>query len=462
MKQKENARQMDMLHGSLLNKILLVALPLAASSMLQQLFNAADTAVVGRFAGSEALAAVGGTSAVISLLINLFVGLSVGANVVIANYIGQGKTDKIQGAVHTSLSLALASGLLLLVVGLVTAEPILRLINTPAEVLDLAVEYLMIYYVGMPFIMIYNFGSAILRSIGDTRKPLYCLLASGVVNVGLNLLLVIVFQMSVAGVAIATVISNIISAGMIFIFLLKTDERIRLHVKKLAFHKEQTVRILRIGVPAGLQGAVFSVSNVCIQTAVNGFGASATAGSAAALNYEYFTFFLINAFSQAAVTFTSQNFGAGEFSRCKRIFKLTLISGIIGTVCMSMVFVIWRDFFAGIFTTSEQAMEFATSRMLHVLSLYFLLPIYEITSGVLRGMCYSMLPAMLTILGTCVLRIAWIYTVAEWIPEFGMLMNVYPVSWVVTCVLVITAYMVIRKKAFRSRSDEEAGAAEHQ
>lgn len=454
MKHRENTGQMDMLHGSLLNKILLVALPLAASSMLQQLFNAADTAVVGRFAGSEALAAVGGTSAVISLLINLFVGLSVGANVIIANYIGQGKTDKIQGAVHTAVALALASGMLLLVVGIATAAPILKLIDTPAEVLDLAVEYLRIYYVGMPFIMIYNFGSAILRSIGDTKKPLYCLMVSGGINVGLNLLLVIVFQMSVAGVAIATVVSNLISAGMIMVFLMKTDERIRFHVKKLAFHKEQTVRVLRIGVPAGLQGVVFSISNVCIQTAVNGFGANATAGSAAALNYEYFTFFLINAFSQAAVTFTSQNFGAGQFDRCKRIFKLTMISCVICTLFMSMIFVFWRDFFAGVFTTSPEALKFANIRMLHILSLYFMLPIYEITSGVLRGMCYSMLPAILTILGTCVLRIAWIYTVAKWIPTFETLMNVYPVSWALTCVLVVTAYILVRKRAFRPRTEE--------
>lgn len=462
MKHRENTAQMDMLHGSLLKKILLVALPLAASSMLQQLFNAADTAVVGRFAGSEALAAVGGTSAVISLLINLFVGLSVGSNVIIANYIGQGKPEKIQEAVHTSLALALASGTLLLIVGLATAEPILKLIHTPAEVLDLAVEYLRIYYVGMPLIMIYNFGSAILRSVGDTKKPLYCLMVSGVINVGLNLLLVIVFQMSVAGVAIATVVSNGVSTGMILCFLARADERIRFHIKKLAFHKEQTLRILRVGVPAGLQGAVFSVSNMCIQTAVNGFGANATAGSAAALNYEYFTFFLINAFSQAAVTFTSQNFGAGKFDRCKRIFKLTMISCGIGAIFMSMVFVLWRNFFAGIFTTSPEALEFATTRMTHILSFYFILPIYEITSGVLRGMCYSMLPAVLTILGTCVLRIAWIYTVAKWSPTFETLMNVYPVSWVVTCVLIVTAYIIVRKRAFRPRTEIGQDQGEYQ
>lgn len=445
-------KQMDMLHGSLVDKLLIFALPLAASSILQQLFNSADVAVAGHFAGPDALAAVGGNSAVINLLVNFFVGLSVGANVVIANYIGQKKPEQAKDAIHTVVTLALLSGFFLLLLGILVARPILVLIDTPADVLELAVIYLKIYFIGMPFVMLYNFGSAILRSIGDTKKSLYCLIVSGVINVVLNLLLVIQFHLSVVGVAVATVVANAISAGMILYFLMHADEVIRVDLKKLALKKEQVWKIVKIGVPAGLQGMVFSLSNVCIQTAINGFGKHAVAGSAAALNYEYFTYFVTSAFTQAAVTFTSQNYAAKQYDRCKKVFRYSMLLGILITGMMCGVFIAGKEFFVGIYTDDAEAIQYAVIRMMHVELLEFMPCFYEISGGVLRGMGYSMLPAVLTVFGSCGLRIVWIYTVFQKYKDFAMLMNVYPFTWLVTTTLVLGAYYLIRRKLFKRKA----------
>ena len=438
-KSKGISNQMDMLNGSIFDKILLFALPLAISSILQQLFNSVDVAVVGRFASSEALAAVGSNSSVISLLINLFVGITVGANVVIANYIGQGKTEKIQDAVHTVMIVSLISGVFLLVLGLMIARPILEIMGTPENVIDL----------GMPFLMIYNFGAAVLRSKGDTKRPLYCLIISGVINACLNLLFVIVFKLSVAGVAIATVIADGVSAVLIIYFLMNEEETIRLRLNKLKIKKSELIKVIKIGVPAGLQGVVFSVSNVCIQTAINSFGSDAVAGSATGLNFEYFTYFTISAFVQAAVTFTSQNYGARNFKRCKKIFVYSMISSVVICGLMSAIFVVWRDFFAGIYTTDKAVLEYASIRMVHVLLFECLASSYEIGGAALRGLGYSMTPAVLTVLGSCVFRLIWIYTVFNKFRSFEMLMNVYPVSWVITGIAVLIAYAIVRKKLFK-------------
>lgn len=441
--------QMDMLNGPLVSKIILFALPLAASSILQQLFNAADVAVVGRFAGNQALAAVGGNSSVINLLVNLFVGFSVGANVVIARYIGEGKAERIQKTVHTVVALALICGAILAVLGYVVARPLLQLMNTPQEVLPLAAVYLKIYFGGMPFFMLYNFGSAILRSVGDTQKPLYCLIVSGIINVGLNLLLVIVFQLGVVGVAVATVTANGVSAGMVLLFLGKSEGAIRLNMRKLALSREEVVKIVKIGAPAGLQGMVFSFSNVCIQSAINGFGTDAIAGSAAALNYEFFTYFVTSAFTQAAVTFTSQNYGARKYERCKKVWRISALLGVCGTGILSAVFVLGRSFFLGIFAADAAAVSFGAVRMLHIQVFSFLPPLYEVTGGSLRGMGYSMTPAILTMFGSCAVRIIWIYTVFAWKPTLSVLFWVYPFSWVVTITLVAGGYFLIGRKALR-------------
>lgn len=453
MSQKEQAKQgsvrMDMLHGSLLNKILLFALPLAASSILQQLFNSVDIAVVGKFASSQALAAVGSNSSVISLMINLFVGISVGASVVIANYIGQRNERGIKNAIHTVSVITLASGGLLLVVGLLIARPILEMMDTPDDVIELAVLYLRIYFLGMPFFMIYNFGAAILRSMGDTKRPLYCLVVAGVINTALNLFLVIVLKMSVAGVAIGTVIANMVSAGMIVYILRHEKGPFRLEYKEIGVSRIELRKMLQIGIPAGIQGMVFSIANVFIQAAINLYGSDAIAGSAAALNYEYYCYFVVSAFSQAAVTFISQNYGARQIERCKKIFRQTMLLSVIACGCLNLFFVWQRRFAISIFTSSPDVYQFAAIRMEIVLLTQALACSYEIAGAALRGLGYSMLPAILTVFGTCVLRLFWVYVICPMIPGFDNLMLIYPISWIITGAAVLIAYYIIQRKLFR-------------
>lgn len=453
MSQKEQIKQggvrMDMLHGSLLNKILLFALPLAASSILQQLFNSVDIAVVGKFASSQALAAVGSNSSVISLMINLFVGISVGASVVIANYIGQRDERGIKKAIHTVSVITMASGGLLLVVGLVIARPILEMMDTPNDVIDLAVLYLRIYFLGMPFFMIYNFGAAILRSMGDTKRPLYCLIVAGIINTILNLILVIVFHMSVAGVAIATVIANMVCAGMIVYILRHEKGEFRLEYKEIAISRPELRKMLQIGIPAGIQGMVFSIANVFIQAAINLYGSDAIAGSAAAVNYEYYCYFVVSAFSQAAVTFISQNYGARQIERCKKIFRQTMFLSVIACGCLNLLFVWQRKFAISIFTSSPDVYQFAAIRMEIVLLTQAIACSYEIAGAALRGLGYSMLPALLTVFGTCVLRLFWVYIICPMIPGFDNLMLIYPISWIITGAAVLIAYYIIQRKLFR-------------
>ena len=450
MQSKKRSRQMDMLHGSLLDKILLFALPLAASSILQQLFNSADAAVAGRFAGSQALAAVGGNAPVVSLIINLFVGMSVGANVIIANYIGQKNIKKVHEAVHTVYIMALVLGIVMMMMGQLIARPILILINTPSDVINLATLYLRIYFCGMPCVMIYNFGAAILRSIGDTKRPLYCLLLSGVINVVLNVFFVVLCHMSVAGVAIATIIADTVSAGLVTWFLIRSNDTIKLNLRELTLKKEYIKKVVQIGAPAGLQGAVFSVSNVCIQAGINSFGTAAIAGSAAALNFEYFTYFATNAFGQAAVTFVSQNYGARQFERCKKALRLSLISGMIVTALMSIIFVAGRTPFISIYTNDSAAIQYGIIRMAIVEMFEFIACLYEIPGGALRGIGHSLLPAILTVFGSCGLRIVWIYTVFHKFHTFQVLMSVYLVTWIVTSILVLGAYTIVTKKVYRT------------
>lgn len=447
--------RMDMLHGGLLGKMLVFALPLAASSILQQLFNSVDVAVVGNFASSQALAAVGSNSSVISLMINLFVGISVGANVVIGNYIGQKDEKGIRNAVRTVSVIAISSGLLLLVLGLVIARPVLEMMDTPEDVIDLATLYLRIYFLGMPFMMIYNFGAAILRSMGDTKRPLYSLAFAGIVNTGLNLLLVIVFEMSVAGVAIATVVANIINAAVILYFLVHEEEPFRLELRDFSVSRPELRKMLQIGIPAGVQGMVFSFANVFIQAAINRFGSDAVAGSAAALNYEFYCYFVISAFSQAAVTFTSQNYGAGQIGRCKKIFRQSMLLSVVCCGALNVLLVWQKELFISFFTSSPEVAHYAAIRMRYVLLFQFVASSYEVSGATLRGLGYSMTPTILTIFGTCILRLLWVYTVNQRYNSFDVLMYVYPISWVITGAAVWFAYYMIRKKAFVLRSPAE-------
>ena len=438
----------DMLHGPLLGKILIFALPLAASMMLQQLFNSADVAVVGRFDSPQAMAAVGSNGAAINLMVNLFVGLSIGANVVVARCIGRNETDKIHDAVHTSIMLALISGVLLLIWGVAIAKPILTLMNTPEDIIDLAVVYFRVYFLGMPFIMLYNFGSAVLRSKGDSKRPLWSLGIGGVINVILNLIFVVGLKLSVVGVALATVISNAVSSFIIMYYLMNEEEPFAFKWRDLMMGREYFTQILKIGLPAGLQGSLFSISNITIQTAINSLGSYASAGSAAALNFDFLTYYVVAAFTQAAVTFTSQNFGAGDYARCKRVFSLTMLSGVIftGIVCLGCA--VWDTEILSLYTVNPEVLKYAEIRMIHAVAFLWMCNIYEVSGGCLRGMGRSMLPTVIILLGCCVLRIVWVYTAFAWEKDFALLMDVYPVSWTITGTATMIAYYSVRRKLF--------------
>ena len=432
--------EIDMLHGPLFMKIIMFTLPLAASSILQQLFNSVDVAVVGRFASSQALAAVGSNAPVISLLINLFMGVSMGANIIISNHIGQNDRRSIRDAISTVGLVAIVSGLLMMVVGILVARPILTMMDTPADVLDMAVTYLRIFFLGIPFFMIFDFGSAILRSMGDTRRPLYILVAAGIVNTILNLVFVIIFHMGVAGVAIATSIANAMSAALIIYLLLHEKEPYRLRPKKLYIEWKELKRMLQIGVPAGLQGMVFSISNVLLQASINGYGSDAIAGSAAAVNFEYYCYFIIGAFNGAAISFTGQNYGARLNHRVKRIFAICLFMGFIGCAALNWFFIWQEDFFLRLFTDSPAVIAFGKTRMHIALAWQSIAAFYEISGSVLRGMGKSMEPTLITMFGTCLLRIVWIYTIMPDWRGFDHLITVYPVSWMITAVMMLGLY----------------------
>lgn len=432
--------EIDMLHGPLFMKMIMFTLPLAASSILQQLFNSVDVAVMGRFASSQALAAVGSNAPVISLLINLFMGVSMGANVIISNHIGQNDHRSIRDAISTVGLVAIVSGLLMMVVGILVARPILTMMDTPADVLDMAVTYLRIFFLGIPFFMIFDFGSAILRSMGDTRRPLYILVAAGIVNTILNLVFVIIFHMGVAGVAIATSIANAVSAALIIYLLLHEKEPYRLRPKKLYIEWKELKRMLQIGVPAGLQGMVFSVSNVLLQASINGYGSDAIAGSAAAVNFEYYCYFIIGAFNGAAISFTGQNYGAGLNHRVKRIFAICLFMGFVGCAALNWFFIWQEDFFLRLFTDSPAVIAFGKTRMHIALAWQSIAAFYEISGSVLRGMGKSIEPTLITVFGTCLLRIVWIYTIMPGWRGFDHLITVYPVSWAITAVMMLGLY----------------------
>ena len=440
------AKEMDMLHGGLAGKLILFAIPLAFSSILQQLFNSADVAVVGRFAGSAALAAVGSCVALVGIFVNLIVGLSVGPNAALANLIGQGQRERISGMVHTILTFGIALGVVLMGLGFLTARTVLEASGTPESVINEALLYIRIYFIGVPFMTIYNFGAAILRSYGDTKRPMYYLIISGTVNVVLNLVFVIGFDLGVEGVAISTSASNMLSTAMVLTHLYRKEDEFQFRFHKMCVIWKDLKRILMIGIPAGIQGAIFSVSNVFIQSGINTFGEDAIAGSSLALNFEYFTYDIGSAFAQAAVTFTSQNFGAGNLKRCRKIFWLCLIFGVGFTEILSIIFMIWDDFFVSIYTISDAVAVYGLIRMHHVCSMEGLTATYEVESAALRGMGKSLEPSIITILGTVVFRMIWMATVFEWIPTYDMLMNVYISSWVFTGGLIFIVYVMHMRK----------------
>ncbi len=442
------ASNVDMLRGPLARPMVVFALPLIASGILQQSFNSVDVAVVGRFTGSLALAAVGSNGPVISLIVNMFIGLAVGVNVVIAKCIGQRNGAGVRAAVAATAQLAVFGGLLLFAIGTGVSRPILELLGTPADVLDQAVLYLRVYSIGMPFMVIYNFGAAVLRSVGDTKRPFYSLVAAGCVNVGLNFLLVAGFGMGVAGVAWGTVISNIVNAGIITAILMREKGDIRLNPRSVFMRPDfgQLGKIAGIGFPAGLQGTVFAFSNVFILSAINTFGADGAAGSATAINFEVYCYFVLNAFGQTAVAFTSQNFGAGQLDRCRRVFRLSLLMSVASTVALNVGLVAWRYGAISVFTTDPGVVRFASERMVTVLLFQGIACYYEMAGAAMRGLGYSMTPALITIFGTCVLRLIWVWCFHGFNGQFTHLMMVYPVSWALTDVAMAVAYVRIWRR----------------
>ena len=433
-----------MLHGPLTLKIIVFALPIALSSMLQQLFNAADTSVVGHFADSNALAAVGTNGEIVALLITLSAGLSVGANVLLARCIGEKKSEQISNILHTALVLALLTGFLGAVLGQGISRPLLTLIRTPEEILGNAVLYLRIYFCGFPFLMLYDFGSAILRAKGNSRFPFIALILSGILNVLLNLLFVIGCHAGVAGVAAATGLSTAVSAFLVLWKLhLETDE-FQFRIRALCLHGDYLAEILIIGIPSAVQGAVFCFANIFVQASVNSFGAIATAGSTIAMNFEYFGYFIITAFGQAATTFTSQNYAAGENNRCRHILGICLAGSFLFSALITVPLTVFRPIASGLFSSEPAVIEAACIRIGIILLFEPICGFYETPAGVLRGTGHSTLPVIVTVVGTCLVRIVWIFTGFRSIHTPESLFVIFPVSWVITICLMAGSFLICR------------------
>jgi putative MATE family efflux protein len=446
--EKAKKYEIDMCNGPILSKLLLFALPLMCSSVLQLLFNAADVIVVGRYAGDNSLAAVGSTTSLINLLVNFFMGLSIGANVLVAKYYGAKKDKELSDTIHTAMLLSIFSGMALTVIGLVAAKQILIWMDTPDEVLDLAVQYLRIYFCGMTATMLYNFGASILRAVGDTRRPLYYLSFAGVVNVVLNLIFVIQFKMDVAGVGIATVISQCISAFLVVRCLMKEQGNIRLELKKMRVNPQIFLQILRIGLPASLQGIVFSLSNVIIQASVNSFGATVVAGNSAASNIEGFVYVAMNAFYQACISFTGQNAGAGKYERINRILFCAEGCALVTGVVLGNGAVLFGDHLLRLYTNSDVVVAAGMDRLRIVSRTYALCGMMDSMVGALRGLGYSVVPMFISIIGACGLRLFWIFTFfrLEQFHTVQSLYSTYPVSWIVTLTADIISYVIIRRQ----------------
>lgn len=460
MEKELKKQKLDMLNGSIWNKLPVFALPIAATGILEQLFNASDIAIVGNFAQTDktaAVAAVGANSPIIGLILNLFIGIALGANVVIANAVGRDDKQTVQKAVHTSMVVSVIGGVLVAIIGELIAEPLLTALNVPNDVLELALLYLRIYFLGMPVILLYNFEAAIFRSIGETKMPLIALTLSGILNVLLNLFFVIVLKMSVNGVATATVLANVVSAGILYIKLVKSDKYIKVEFKKLRIDGKVFAKIMQIGLPAGIQSAVFAVANIVIQGAINSLGTVVIAASSAAFNIEIIAYNVMNSFSQACTTFVGQNFGANKLDRCKKTLFLCLIEDAIASGTAILIVLITGKFLLSIFNNNPEVIEIGYTRLVIIFIAYIFSMLYEVMSGYLRGFGFSLVPAILTTVGVCVLRIIWINTVFPANRTFVTIMTAYPVSLATTAVLIFIALIIYRpSKRFANKGKEKA------
>ena len=434
--------EIDMCNGPLLSKILVYAVPLIASGILQLLFNAADMVVAGRFAGNAALGAVGATSSLINLLINVFIGMSVGTNVLVAHFYGANRKEELGQTVHTSIALSLVSGVILGIAGFMLASPLLSLMGTPDDILPHAVIYMQIYFIGVPGMLLYNFGSAILRAVGDTKRPLYYLLFAGVINVLLNLFFVIVLRIGVAGVALATILSQFVSAALVIKCLMKEEGAYRLNIREIRLYPDKVIRILRVGLPAGFQGAVFSISNVLIQSSVNSFGSVAVAGNTAAQNLEGFVYNAMNSFHQTALSFTSQNMGAKKMDRVKKIMWICVGCVTVTGMLMGFAGLYFANELLSIYSTDSEVIAYGYERLLIIFSTYFLCGVMDVLVGSIRGMGYSIMPMVVSLLGACGLRVVWIFTIFAHYRTPGILYNSYPVTWTVTLLVHLVCFSI--------------------
>lgn len=447
MEKRKRSLAIDILNGPMWDKILRYALPVAATGILGQLFNASDIAIVGNFAQGDtvaAVAAVGANGPVIGLLLNIFIGIALGANVVIANAIGRGDSNTVSRAVHTSIVAAVIGGIIVGALGQLVAEPVLSMLQVPEDVFPLALKYMRIYLLGLPVIFLYNFEAAIFRSAGDTKTPLIALALSGVLNVILNLFFVIVLNKTVDGVAIATVLANVVSSVVLLRRLLRSELFIHVEFKNLRIDWKILWRILKIGVPAGIQGAVFSLSNIVVQSAINSLGKVTMAASSAAFNVEVMAYYILNSFGQACTTFVGQNYGAGQIDRCRKALKLCLIESVIATACAVCIALLSGKYLIALFNNDPEVIRLGMVRMKFIFMSYIFSTIYDCMSGYMRGFGISLAPALLTIFGVCGTRIIWIYMVFPMSQTFETIMQVYPISLAINMVLIFCALIITR------------------
>lgn len=452
----------SMLEGKLWDKIILFALPVALTAILEQLFNASDIAIVGNFTGelkTVAVAAVGANTPIVGLIVNFFVGLALGSNVVIANAIGKKDFETVTKAVHTAVLLSVIGGIIIAAIGEAVAVAALKKLNVPDDVLPYAADYLRIYLLGLPVILLYNFEAAIFRSVGETKMPLIALAAAGVINVVLNLFFVIVLKLNVKGVAIATVISNAISSVFLFVKLLKTDKCIKLHLKKIRIYSDSFASIMKIGLPSGVQSAVFSIANIVIQSAINGLGAAVMAGSSAAFNIEIIAYYVFNSFSQACTTFVGQNAGAKQYDRCKKVFRICVVEDLIFTGVSIGIIMLFGKPLLSLFDSTPEVVAIGYVRLVYIFASYGFSMLYEVTAGYMRGYGISLVPAILTIIGICVTRILWINLVFPQYNTFKCIMTVYPISLGITAVLMFGALLCYRPAKRFSKEDAPEKAA---
>lgn len=445
---------MDMCNGPLFKKILIFSLPIMAMNLLQLLFNAADMIVVGRFSGSRALAAVGATGALINLIINLFMGLSVGTSVIVAQDYGANKPDDVSRSVHTSIAISIIGGLIVMVAGSVLCKPLLILMGTPSDIIDLSELYMKIYFMGLPASMVYNFGSAILRAVGDSRHPMYYLVIAGILNVFLNLFFVIVLHMSVDGVAWATIISQYLSVVLIMICLYRCDGAIRLIPSKMRIDSRKLKAIVKIGLPAGLQGLLFSISNVLIQSAVNLFGSTMVAASSAAGNVEGFVGTAMNAYYNAAISFTGQNMGAKKYDRIDTIAKVCTVLIFATWILLGGLTMLLGRPLIGLYTSDPEVINLGIQRLSVMMIAYFTCGMMNVYPGLIRGMGFSLLPMLCTLIGACLMRIVWLATVFAWSPTIIVLFACYPVTWALTGLGHVGIFLYTRKKVRRQGAPE--------